>query len=327
VSYTDWYGEGVSQFTLADFSVDTISDINTISVKLGQYVKVRTSGSGGWTLLQKYADSSSIDWTQSYKVVGSQDGTIQLSSELYKFADTTLGFDGALFDGDTFDNTAVIELRIILETLKNKILIDTLKQTYLDLFFVCLRYALSEQTYLDWAFKTSFVRAQHNVGPLKQKVTFNNDNLADFEAYIAEVKPYRTQIREYVSEYTAIDQTQTALTDFDLLPIYRDGKTVPVFVNNVDGDIQATEPAILTYPWKYWLDNVGFEVLSIKIVDQGSGYITEPVVRIIDPDTQGTSTPATARAFISNGKLSRIVLLTPGRGYLTTPTIVIDGGN
>lgn len=325
-SYTDWYSEGVSQFTLADFSVDTISDINTISVKLGQYVKVRTSGSGGWTLLQKYADSSSIDWTQSYKVVGSQDGTIQLSSELYKFADTTLGFDGALFDGDTFDNTAVIELRIILDTLKNKILIDTLKQTYLDLFFVCLRYALSEQTYLDWAFKTSFVRAQHNVGPLKQKVTFNNDNLADFEAYIAEVKPYRTQIREYVSEYTAIDQTQTALTDFDLLPIYRDGKTVPVFVNNVDGDIQATEPAILTYPWKYWLDNVGFEVTSIKIVDQGSGYITEPVVRFINKDVQGTATAATARAFITNGKLSRIILLSSGKGYLTAPEIVIDGG-
>ncbi len=325
-SYSDWYVDGVTQFTLADFSVDTISDINSITVKLGQYVKVRTSGSGGWTLLQKYADSTSIDWTQSYKVVGSQNGTIQLSSELYKFSETTLGFDGALFDGDTFDNTAVIELRVILDTLKNKILIDTLKQTYLDLFFVCLRYALSEQTYLDWAFKTSFVRAQHNVGPLKQKVTFNNDNLADFEAYIAEVKPYRTQIREYVSEYTAVDQTSTALTDFDLLPVYREGKTVPVFVNNVNGDIQATEPAILTYPWKYWLDNVGFEVTAIKIVDQGSGYITEPVVRIIDQDTQGSSTPATARAFITNGKLSRIILLTPGKGYLTTPTVVIDGG-
>ena len=325
-NYTDWYAEGVNQFTLADFSVETISDISNLTVKVGQYVKVRTTGSGGWDLLQKYADSTSIDWTQSYKVVGSQSGTIQLSSELYKFSDTTLGFDGALFDGDTFDNTAVIELRVILETLKNKIFIDTLKQAYLDLFFVCLRYALSEQTYLDWAFKTSFVRAQHNVGPLKQKVTFNNDNLADFEAYIAEVKPYRTQIREYVSEYTNVDQTATTVTDFDILPVYKDGKTVPVAVNNVNGDIQSLDPAILTYPWKYWLDNVGFEVLSIKIVDQGSGYITEPVVRIIDPDTQGTSTPATARAFISNGKLSRIVLLTPGRGYLTTPTIVVDGG-
>ena len=326
-TYVDWYAEGVNQFTLADFSVDTISDLSGIAVKIGQYVKIRTSGAGGWELLQKYADSTSIDWTQSYKVVGTENGTIQLSSELYRFTNTTLGYDGALFDGDAFDNTAVIELRVILNTLKNKVFVDTLKQTYLDLFFACLRYAFSEQTYLDWAFKTSFVRAQHNVGELKQKVTYNNDNLADFEAYIAEVKPYRTQIREYVSEYTKVDTSKSSVTDFDLLPVAHDGINSPLFVNNVDGDIQANDPAILTYPWKHWLDNVGFEITSLKLVDQGSGYVTEPVVRIIDQDTNNVSViPATARAFITNGKVSRVVLLTPGSGYLTAPKIVIDGG-
>ena len=325
-TYADWYAPDVTQFTLADFSVDTISEIGSLIVNIGQYVKVRTTGNGGWELLQKYADSKSVDWTQSYRVVGSQSGTIQLSSELYKFTDTTLGYDGALFDGDTFDNTAVIELRVILETIKNKLFIDDLKHVYLDLFFACLRHAHSEQTYLDWAFKTSFVRVQHNVGELKQKVTYNNDNLENFEDYIAEVKPYRTQIREYVSEYTSIDTTQSSVTDFDLPPILRNAQNVPVFVNNVAGDIQSTEPAILEYPWKHWLDNVGFEITSLKLVDQGANYITEPVVRIVDQDTNSTATPATARAFIANGKVSRIILLTPGSGYLTTPKIVIDGG-
>ena len=325
-SYADWYADGVTQFTLADFSVDTISEIGSLTVKVGQYVKVRTTGNGGWELLQKYAESESVDWTQSYHVVGTQDGTIQLSSELYKFTDTTLGYDGALFDGDTFDNTAVIELRVILDTIKNKLFIDDLKQIYLDLFFACLRYAHTEQTYLDWAFKTSFVRVQHNVGELKQKVTYNNDNLENFEDYIAEVKPYRTQIREYVSEYTRLDTTQSSVTDFDLPPILRNAQNVPVFVNNVAGDIQSTEPAILEYPWKHWLDNVGFEITSLKLVDQGSNYITEPVVRIIDQDSNSTATPATARAFIANGRVSRIILLTPGSGYLTTPKVVIDGG-
>jgi len=326
-SYVDWYAAGINQFTLADHSVNTLSDLNSITVKIGQLVKVRTNGTGGWELLQKYADSTSIDWTQSYKVVGTENGTIQLSSELYKFTNTTLGYDGALFDGDAFDNTAVIELRIILNTLKNKIFTDTLKQTYLDLFFTCLRYAFAEQTYLDWAFKTSFVRVQHNVGELKQKVTYNNDNLADFEAYVAEVKPYRTQIREYVSEYTKVDTSQASVTDFDLLPVSNDGVNSPMFTYNVDGDIQANDPAILTYPWKHWLDNVGFEITSLKLVDQGSGYVTEPVVRIIDQNSNNQSVvPATARAFITNGKVSRVVLLTPGSGYLTAPKIVIDGG-
>ena len=46
-------------------------------------------------------------------------------------------------------------------------------------------------------FKTSFIKAKHNIGELKQKVTFQNDNLASYQNYIEEVKPYKTKIREY----------------------------------------------------------------------------------------------------------------------------------
>ena len=36
----------------------------------------------------------------------------------------------------------------------------------------------TEQPNVDWLFKTSFVKAKHNIGELEQKVTFQNDNLA-----------------------------------------------------------------------------------------------------------------------------------------------------
>jgi len=321
-TYVDWYAPGLSQFTVVDHAVDTISDIVNISVNIGQLVKVRTSGSAGWSLLKKYANSDSVDWTQSYNVVGSQNGTIQLSDSLYKFSNTTLGYDGALFDGDAFDNTAVTELRIILNSLKTKIFIDTLKQTYLDLFFACLRYAFTEQNYIDWAFKTSFVRVQHNVGALRQKVTYNNDNLVDFESYIQEVKPYRTKIREYVSEYTAIDNSRLSVTDFDVQPIREAGQTTTMTLLNVDGDIQSTHPEILQYPWKHWLDNVGFEITEIVITNNGSGYLTPPTIRF----EGGYGTGATAKAFISSGRLNRILLLTPGTNFLAAPKIIVDGG-
>jgi len=321
-SYADWYATGFNQFTLADFSVDTISAISTINVSINQLVKVRTSGSGGWILLKKYADSESIDWTQSYTVVGTESGTIQLSNELYKFANTTLGYDGSLFDGDTFDNTAVKELRIILDSLKNKIFIDDLRQIYLDLFFTCLRYAFAEQTYLDWAFKTSFVRAQHNVGALKQKTTYNNDNLADFEAYIEEVKPYRTKIREYVSSYTGVDTSELSVTDFDILPVKENGQYAQMTLSVVDGQVNATHPEILSYPWKHWLDNVGFEITELVLTDSGSGYITPPVVRF----QGGYGSGAEAKAFIANGKVNRILLVSPGEKFYSAPTVILDGG-
>ena len=321
-SYADWYDTGISQFTTVDYSVDTVGDLSSIEPKINQLVKIRTSGTSGWLLLQKYADSTSIDWTQSYKVIGSQNGTVQLNDTLYKFADTTLGFDGALFDSDTFDNTAVTELRIILNSLKDDILVDTLKQNYLDLFFVCLRYAFTEQGYIDWAFKTSFVRAQHNVGPLKEKVTYNNDNLADYQSYIEEVKPYRTKIREYVSSYSSLDTNRASVTDFDILPVKVGSQNESIDIENVNGDIKANLPEILEYPWKHWLDNVGFEVTELVLTNRGSDYVTEPVVTI----EGGYGTGATARAFIANGKVNRILLLTKGSSYLSAPKVSINGG-
>ncbi len=321
-SYVDWYDTGYNQFTAIDRAVNTISDLNTVDIAVGQIVKVLTNSSNQWTLLYKYANVDSIDWSQSYQVIGLENGTIQFSSALYQFINSQYGYDGSLYDGSIFDNAAAIELRNILEALRDDIFVDDLKEEYLNLFFTSLRYALSEQNYIDWAFKTSFVKVQHNVGTLRQKVTYNNDNLSDFEDYVNEVKPYRTKVREYISNYSSIDNTQSSITDFDLPAIYENGKVTSIDARVVNGEIQSSSEQILNYPWKHWLDNAGYKVVSIKIVDGGSGYISEPVVRFVNTSGSG----ATARAFIANGKINRVVLLTQGSGYLSAPTIIIDGG-
>ncbi len=321
-SYVDWYADGYSQYTAINYAVDTFSDLNGISISLGQVVKIRTSSSGTWFLLEKYAEVESIDWTQIYKVVGQENGTIQLSSSLYSFQNTDYGFDGALYDGATFDNSATTELRNILLALKNNILTDTLEYAYLGSFFNTVRYILNEQTYVDWIFKTSFVKANHNVGELKQPVNYKSDNLADFESYVAEVKPYRTKIREYISTYNKIDPASMVVTDFDLQPAYQNGAITVVNATVENNQIVSTSTVIDTYPWKNWLDNVSYKVVSLHIVDNGALYHTPPVVRFIG----SSGTGATARAFIANGKVTRIVLLTSGTGYLSAPQVVLEGG-
>ena len=321
-SYTDWYATGYNQFTAIDFSVSSFVDLNTIEATIGQLVKVRTTNLGTWVLLEKYSNSISVDWTQSYYVVGRQNGTIQFSSGLYEFIDSQYGFDGSLYDSGIFDNSASSELRIILETLKDNILIDNLRTVYLDIFFSSIRYVLSEQNYVDWIFKTSFVKAKHSVGELKQKVTYNNDNLSNFEDYINEVKPYRTKIREYVSAYDKIDTNQLSTTDFDVPPVYENNKLLPITLNVVNGIIQSDSSKILEYPWKHWYDNLGYKITEIIISDQGSGYVSEPVVKFVS----NTGAGATARAFITNGKVNRVVLLTKGAGYLSAPKIILEGG-
>ena len=321
-SSVDWYATGYSSLTASDFYLETFAQLSTITPKVGQLVHVATSSTHGWQLLYKYANSTSTDWTQSYKVVGLEKGTIKLSSDLYKFANTSIGYDDSTFDGVPFDTVATTELRIILTVLKDDILTDELKQTYLDLFFTSVRYALSEQTYLDWIFKTSLIKATHNIGTLNQPVNYQTDNLANFQEYVAEVKPYRTKIREYVSAYSKVDTAKTLITDFDLPSVYENSRFSPIQTYIRGGKVLSDNAIVNTYPWKNWFDNVGFVVTDLKIVSGGSGYFTEPTVRIISDSGTG----ATARAFFSNGVVNRIVLLTHGTGYLSAPTVIIDGG-
>jgi hypothetical protein len=332
-SKVDWYGSYVdtttgithsyNQYSIIDFAVDTYSELSSITPAIGQTVKVRTTGSGGWQLLRCTAHSNSTDWTQSYQVIGIENGTIQLSNNLYNYTQNKVGFDGFLYDNAGYDFSASKELRIILNALKDKILTDTLKQSYLDLFFSSVRYAFNEQTYIDWAFKTSFVQAQHNLGYLKQTVVYTNDNLSDFENYVNEVTPYRTTVREYVDNYEALDTSSSMISDFDLPAIYNVTGNKVIETRVEHGQIVANDTSTLqTYPWKNWNDNLGFIVEDIVIISGGSGYITAPEVIIQSQSGKG----AVAKAFTANGSVNRIVVLESGSGYLEAPSVILNGG-
>jgi hypothetical protein len=322
---TDWYAPGYNQFTAADFSVQIFVDLNFISTNVGDIVKVIMSTPTQWMLLEKYANSTSADWTQSYKTIGVQNGTIQFSPSIYQTNFSAVGYDASTFDSGAFDVKASTELRIILNTLQNKILTGTLYKNYLDIFFRSIRYAHSEQPYLDWIFKTSFVRATHNVGGFTQPVYYPVDNLSNFQDYVNEVKPYRTKVREYISQYTntnAPDMNPNAVTDFDLPSVFTNNALSVVTSFIVNGKISVDTPAIQTYPWKFWADNLGFKVVDLQIVSGGSKYVTTP--EIIFNSNSGSG--AKAQVFFTNGIINRIILQDSGSGYLSAPTIEVKGG-
>ena len=87
------------------------------------------------------------------------------------------GFDEISFDTKFYDSLPTTETRIIATAIKNDLFTETLEVEYNKLFFASIRYVLSEQLYVDWLFKTSFIKAKHNVGELRKDITFNNDNL------------------------------------------------------------------------------------------------------------------------------------------------------
>jgi len=323
-NFVDWYAEGFSEFTNIDFVVDFSFELRQINDRLGDIVKVQNMSDGGWTLLEKINDEQTDNFVINYRTVARQDGTIQLKSSIYDAQENLAGFDITNFDLVKFDGLPSRETRIILEALRDDIFTSDLAVEYNRLFFANLRYVFSEQNFVDWAFKTSFIKAQHNVGELDQRVTFQNDNLPNFEDYAREVKPYSTNIREYLSNYNRLEPADTQITDFDL-PAKFDSTTnrIEAFDTVVrDNQISVLNNVIEDSPELDWQNAAGFEIVEILVSDAGSGYTSAPVINIIGGGGSGAKAVASVGA---GGTISSIKITQSGQGYLSAPSVQING--
>jgi len=314
-SYDDWWKEGYSNTSRIITEILEVSQEPTLTVEVGDLIRIKEYGAGGWAVFEKTSDTSTV-LLDNYQLVGRQNGTIQLSETLYNINVSGVGFDNLQsFDTGLYDLEPTQELRNILKAVKENIFIGDYQVEWNKLFFSSVRYVFHEQAYVDWAFKTSFLNATHNVGELEQPVNYRNDNLDSYNSYIDEVKPYRTTVREYVSRYNKQDTNGAATTDFDLPSVYSQEQGKIVTVNE-----QSTE--ITSYPYKWWLDNKGYSIVDIDIADGGADYTSPPSVVI-----EGNGTGAKAQAYISSGKVVGITVTNKGQGYTITPTISLVGGN
>ena len=72
-----------------------------------------------------------------------------------------------MYDSALYDRDAGEEVRVILNAIQEDIFVDQLLVEWNKLFFSSVRYALAEQPNVDWIFKTSFIKAKHNVGQMQ----------------------------------------------------------------------------------------------------------------------------------------------------------------
>lgn len=313
-SFVNWWKFGYSEDSRILTEIPNVAEEAKVSIQQGDLIRVKEYGAGGWAVFEK-TNSTSVDFLDRYSIVGRENGTIAFSESLYDPTIDGLGYDSnGTFDTTFFDIDNSKELRNIFKATKENIFINVYKIEWNRLFFSSMKYVLSEQVFVDWMFKTSFLKATHNVGELQEKFNYKNDNLESFKNYIDEVKPYRTTVREYVSRYNKLESYNNAAIDFDLPSVY--SKTEGRFVTALED-----QSLFDKYPWKYFNEVKGFSIISIEIYDSGSEYTSAPKV-LIDGNGEG----ATARAFVSNGQVSGIVVLTEGSGYINPPTITLVGG-
>jgi hypothetical protein len=318
-SYIDW--QDPTYNSLQDFA-DTVADtyeLNEVNVVAGGYVKVKNAGNGTYMILRKTDSSTVGTWSKEWDVVYEENGTIQITDKIWDQDLTDFAFDEiAAFDQTLFDQSINQELIFILRAIKDEIFVQSLGHYWNQFFFKAVKYALYEQTGLDWAFKTSFINVTNEAGTLDQRPSYKLQDSSYYEKWINEVKPYHTKIRNFTVKYDNQENSETYTTDFDL----------PAYFNSVTDSFETLNQkslAVLQYPYRSWYDNFAHSVNSIAVYDGGEDYITPPTVKIISaPGDLGSG--ATARAYISLGRVYEIEVTNPGSGYTLTPTVYLEGG-
>jgi hypothetical protein len=308
----EWYATGFSSDIIIDFVVDHYSAIDRLAISSGNIIKVLSSS--GFEIYY-------FDTPTNSRLIGLEYGIIEFFDSIWD--SSKIGFDNQPTDQSGFDGNKSIEIRQILNALRHEILIGELSGLFNQMIFVLIDYVLSEQNQIDWAFKTSFISVVHNIRSLEQSPNFVKDNQNYYIDYINEVKPYRTKIKDYVLSYSNLDLGKVHTTDFDLpsawdndLKMYR----------SPTGEYPVKDGELLLQPkYQDWLDNLYYVVESIKIIRPGSGFSSNPSIKIVSVDGFGSGATAVASVNQSTGSIFSVVVTNSGSGYVRPPMIIVNG--
>jgi hypothetical protein len=328
--FIDWYADGYSITDKIEYVVETLVDALALPAIPGDEILIRVNQGlnniKGWNLI-------TVKDTGEFQVVGIENGTIRLGSSLYNLRDNQLGFDGRGFDSSRYDQNPNIEIRQILSALRDDIFINELQAEFNNLFFVMINYLMTEQKYVDWIFKTSFISVVHKLRDLNQYPNYVKDNQTYYLDYINEIKPYATKVREYLIKYAGGDDYTGDVTDFDLAPYYDrdlsqwrspDGAYI-----EKDRQLWATgylaDGTLINSDYPQWYQHRHHKIVAITVEDPGQGYTSEPLVSIVGGGGNVIAARARARIDFDTGHITHIEIISPGGGYASTPTVVING--
>jgi hypothetical protein len=328
--FVDWYRPGYPSSTKITTEVPNFAALQTLSVPVGSSVRVTSNAQGKFEIYVR----TDLGWER----VALEDGTIAFSAELWDYALGRFGFDVEVFDAQYFDQEPVIETRKIIQAVNQELFVDDLAIERNNSLMLMFDYVLSESTAPEWLVKTSLIDVDHRIRALIPYQNYVRDNQEFVLDYIQEVKPYHVQIREFNLTYNGDDAWPGDVTDFDLPAYYNTSLEIPQYtspillpydhgtaqISNNLSDVDATNALWETWPYNQWFENYLLPIETIRIVNNGSGYLEAPQV-IIQGDAV---TPAEAVAVVnSQGQIIAVNIVEPGSGYQATPTVVFDGGN
>lgn len=332
-NYVTWYQPGYDSAQPPVIQVPYYGDLAALTldqVPVNASVQVTSNAMGNFEIYQR---TSATIWTR----VGLQNGTIQFSSVLWDYVAGNFGFDTGVFDSQYFDQEPVTETRYIIRAINEELLIDELLFERNQVLVLMFNFIYSEFTAPEWLIKTSYIDVYHYIRALKPYQVYLQDNQNFVLDYLQEVKPYHVQTREFNLVYNGDDAYSGMLTDFDIPAYYDTAVEIPQFVSPIllpyTQSVSSIESTVsdaasdtqvwLEEPYTNWYNNYLLELMSVSMVNQGTGYFVAPTVEV----TGNCITQATMTAVINSaGQVVGVNIINPGYGYTTTAVITFVGG-
>jgi hypothetical protein len=332
-SYVNWYRPGYNSSSTVVAEVPNYASLATLSVTVGSSVKVTANAQGKFEIYLR----TDTGWDR----VALEDGTIEISAEIYDYALGRFGFDVEVFDAQYFDQEPVIETRKIIQAINEELFVDELKIERNKSLTLMFDFILSELLAPEWLIKTSLIDVQHKVRDLVPYQNYIRDNQDFVSDYLQEVKPYHVQVREFNLTYDGADDYLGSLTDFDLPAYYNTALTIPQYVSpvllpyqhataqafNTLSDTAANSTLWAEWPYSQWFDKYLLQVGAISVTNPGTGYTIAPTVAIVPADGDTGSGAEAVAVLNSSGNIASITVTKSGTGYRVTPTVVFNGGN
>ncbi len=312
--FQDWYMSGFDATIKPTYTIDSYYQIQTLALQAGDTIKLNDNGEGAFVFYRVTADLT-------LEIVGLQNGTIRVKDSVYDLAAGNMAFDNDNFDTIRFDQNPIVEIRNIFSAVYNDIFIKDIKIEFNRLFFSLINYIFSEQKSTDWIFKTSFIDVEHKIRDLIQYPSYVKDNQTFYEDYINEVKPYRSQIREYVPRYDGLDHLNAGTTDFDIPSSYN---SVNGTFRSPDGTLPNDASDLSTLPqYNDWYKNHTYQVVEIDVVEPGVGFTLIPNITISGGG--GAGAKGIVNINTNTGGISSATIVSPGVGFTSTPTVTVNG--
>jgi len=337
--HIDWYMPGYNSTIQPVTEVPTYSALSTLNLftaPVGSSVKVTANAQGKFEIYLR----TDLGWER----VGLEDGTLQFSETLWNYSVGGFGFDVSVFDSQYFDQEPVIETRKIIQAINEQLFVGDLLIERNRSLILMFNYVYSEFASPEWLIKTSLVDVSHKIRALLPFQTYLQDNQDFVLNYIKEVKPYHVQIREFNLTYFGDDAYPGMMTDFDVPAYWNTSLTIPQNVSPVlqfntpgepytlsgsliENTVSDTAPDAEIWtlePWAQWYNNYLLNIVSVNVIDGGSGYTVAPQIEI-----SGTciEEPELLAVINSAGQVVAVEIIDPGFGFSTECIITLVGGN